>query len=56
VALKRRESSTVDEDLNDGGEKDGLPSYDIPEDLKRLYVGSLGLQAPHLYANFGLVT
>lgn len=33
-------------------EKDGLPSYNIPEGLERLYGGSLGFEAPRLYANF----
>jgi riboflavin biosynthesis pyrimidine reductase len=33
-------------------EKDGLPSYDIPKGLERLYGGSLGFEAPSLYANF----
>jgi riboflavin biosynthesis pyrimidine reductase len=33
-------------------EKDGLPSYDLPEGLDRRYGGSLGFEAPRLYANF----
>ncbi len=33
-------------------EEDGLPSYDIPQGLERLYGGSLGFEAPRLYANF----
>ena len=33
-------------------ERDGLPSYDLPADLERLYGGSLGFEAPRLYANF----
>jgi riboflavin biosynthesis pyrimidine reductase len=33
-------------------EKDGLPSYDIPKDLERLYGGGLGFEASRLYANF----
>lgn len=33
-------------------EKDGLPFYDIPKGLERLYAGSLGFEAPRLYANF----
>lgn len=33
-------------------ETDGLPSYDIPAQLERLYGGSLGFEAPRLYANF----
>ncbi|MGH2629771.1 MAG: RibD family protein, partial [Actinomycetota bacterium] len=33
-------------------EKQGLPSYHLPEDLKRLYGGSLGFEEPCLYANF----
>ena len=30
----------------------GLPSYDLPNDLERFYGGSLGFEAPCLYANF----
>jgi hypothetical protein len=33
-------------------EKSGLPSYDLPADLERLYGGGLGFEAPRLYANF----
>lgn len=33
-------------------ERDGLPSYHLPEGLQRLYGGRLGFEAPHLYANF----
>jgi riboflavin biosynthesis pyrimidine reductase len=33
-------------------EKGGLPSYALPEGLERLYDGSLGFEAPRLYANF----
>jgi riboflavin biosynthesis pyrimidine reductase len=33
-------------------EKSGLPSYDLPTDLERLYGGGLGFEAPRLYANF----
>lgn len=33
-------------------EEDGLPTYDIPAPLERLYGGGLGLEAPRLYANF----
>jgi riboflavin biosynthesis pyrimidine reductase len=33
-------------------EKGGLPSYDLPAGLERLYGGSLGFEAPRLYANF----
>jgi riboflavin biosynthesis pyrimidine reductase len=33
-------------------ENEDLPSYDIPKNLERLYGGSLGFEAPHLYANF----
>jgi riboflavin biosynthesis pyrimidine reductase len=33
-------------------EKDGLPSYDIPKGLERLYGGRLGFEVPRLYANF----
>lgn len=33
-------------------EQDGLPSYDLPEGLGRLYGGGLGFEAPRLYANF----
>ena len=29
-----------------------MPSYDIPDDLERLYGGSLGFESPNLYANF----
>lgn len=30
----------------------GLPSYELPEDIGRRYGGSLGFEAPRLYANF----
>jgi riboflavin biosynthesis pyrimidine reductase len=33
-------------------ETDGLPSYDLPEELESLYGGPLGLAPPVLYANF----
>lgn len=33
-------------------ETDGLPSYDIPAQLERLYGGNLGFEPPRLYANF----
>lgn len=33
-------------------EREGLPSHQIPETLRRLYGGSLGFEAPRLYANF----
>jgi riboflavin biosynthesis pyrimidine reductase len=33
-------------------EADGLPAFDLPEELGRLYGGSLGFRAPRLYANF----
>ena len=33
-------------------EQDGLPSYGLPESLERRYGGSLGFDAPCLYANF----
>jgi riboflavin biosynthesis pyrimidine reductase len=33
-------------------ETDGLPSYDLPAELERLYGGSLGFETPRLYANF----
>ncbi len=33
-------------------ERRGLPSYEMPEALSRLYGGSLGFEAPRLYANF----
>lgn len=33
-------------------EKNGLPTYEVPKDLERLYGGSLGFEAPLLYANF----
>lgn len=33
-------------------ERQGLPSFEIPEALRRLYGGSLGFEAPRLYANF----
>ena len=33
-------------------EKEGLPSYDLPEGLERLYGGRLGFEAPRQYANF----
>jgi riboflavin biosynthesis pyrimidine reductase len=32
-------------------EKDGLPSYDLPEGLERLYGGRLGFETPRRYAN-----
>jgi riboflavin biosynthesis pyrimidine reductase len=33
-------------------ETDGLPSYDLPAEVERLYGGSLGFETPRLYANF----
>jgi riboflavin biosynthesis pyrimidine reductase len=33
-------------------EEPGLPSYDIPEELERLYGGGIGFETPCLYANF----
>jgi riboflavin biosynthesis pyrimidine reductase len=33
-------------------EKEGLLSYDLPENLERRYAGKLGFQAARLYANF----
>ncbi len=33
-------------------EEDWLPSYDVPEDLVRLYDGGIGFDAPRVYANF----
>lgn len=33
-------------------EVEGLPSYDLPDDLRRLYGGGLGFDGPRLYANF----
>jgi riboflavin biosynthesis pyrimidine reductase len=33
-------------------EADGLPSFDLPPELERLYGGTLGFRAPRLYANF----
>ena len=33
-------------------EEDGLPSYDIPQGLERLYGKNLKFEAPRLYANF----
>lgn len=33
-------------------EIDGLPTYDLPEPLRRLYGGSLGFARPRVYANF----
>jgi riboflavin biosynthesis pyrimidine reductase len=33
-------------------EADWLPSYDVPEDLVRLYDGGIGFDAPRVYANF----
>jgi riboflavin biosynthesis pyrimidine reductase len=33
-------------------EADGLPRFDLPPELERLYGGSLGFTAPRLYANF----
>ncbi len=39
----------------------GLPDFDLPDDLRALYGGSLGFRRPCLYANFvatldGIVT
>jgi riboflavin biosynthesis pyrimidine reductase len=33
-------------------ERDGLPTYDLPDGLERLYGSGLGFPAPRLYANF----
>jgi riboflavin biosynthesis pyrimidine reductase len=33
-------------------EADGLPSFELPAELERLYGGSLGFRTPQLYANF----
>lgn len=33
-------------------EAEGLPSVDLPDELERLYGGSLGFPSPRLYANF----
>jgi len=33
-------------------EDDALPSFDLPDELARLYGGSLGFVTPRLYANF----
>jgi riboflavin biosynthesis pyrimidine reductase len=33
-------------------EADGLPSFDLPEELEQLYGGSFGLAPPLLFANF----
>ncbi len=33
-------------------EDEGLPSVDLPDELARLYGGSLGFATPRLYANF----
>lgn len=33
-------------------EADGLPSFDLPSELERLYGGTLGFDEPRLYANF----
>jgi len=33
-------------------EADGLPGFDLPAELERLYGGTLGFAAPRLYANF----
>jgi len=33
-------------------EKKGLPSYTLPKSLEQLYGGTLGFEAPRLYANF----
>jgi riboflavin biosynthesis pyrimidine reductase len=33
-------------------EAEGLPSFDLPEELERLYGGSFGLERPLLFANF----
>ena len=33
-------------------EDEGLPSFDLPDELARLYGGSLGFPNPRLYANF----
>jgi len=33
-------------------EDEGLPSFDLPDELARVYGGSLGFATPRLYANF----
>jgi riboflavin biosynthesis pyrimidine reductase len=33
-------------------EAEALPSFDLPDELERLYGGTLGFTAPRLYANF----
>src|SRR5919206_3135933 len=33
-------------------EPEGLPAFDLPRKLAALYPGSLGFEAPRLYANF----
>ena len=33
-------------------EADGLPAFDLPEELARLYGGALGFDEPRLFANF----
>ncbi|HEU4355089.1 MAG TPA: dihydrofolate reductase family protein [Actinomycetota bacterium] len=33
-------------------EPGGLPTYDLPEELERLYGGGIGFEAPRLFANF----
>lgn len=33
-------------------EEDGLPAYDLPDELRRLYGGVLGFVEPRLFANF----
>ena len=33
-------------------ESEGLPSFDLPDELARLYGGPLGFATPRLYANF----
>jgi len=33
-------------------EADGVPAFDAPEELARLYPGSLGFESPRLFANF----
>jgi riboflavin biosynthesis pyrimidine reductase len=45
-------SSPAVEPLEVFFETDGLPSFDLPEELEHLYGGSLGFRTPRLYANF----
>jgi len=33
-------------------EEDGLPAFDLPEELGRLYGGTFGLEEPRVFANF----